>query len=419
METTSENREHGQTLVIIAILLVVFIGMMALVLDGGMAYANRRSSQNAADAAALAGARELCRGSSASVAIAAAQDYALNKNNASHALPVPDMSNLKMNVTTDIVYNTFLANILGRPVMTVTTTASAGCFRPCRGEGVLPVSWSCTPPQPGQPVDLNGCGVKTYSTDPPKLSNTLYIVMDNGKALGNVSTNGNYCRDAQTCLSDPNSTACLTSGAVYCDFNHDGVNENISPGDTGWLNLDGGSGSASTLRSWITPPYYQGQLRIHSWLQGITGNISNLYDTIRQYLLGKVVLIPVFNDVCAGNGLPEVTCPSQYHFTVTDTPGITSDITVPGSGNGNGYLHISNFSAFRITCVYEGKNKEYPIAPWTDCAAAHAFLTANPLVKDSSYNAVEGYFIDDYKSEFTGNCGVCDGVSPCTIYLDK
>lgn len=417
MEIKCENRERGQTLVIIAILLVVFLGMMALVLDGGMTYANRRSSQNAADAAALAGARELCRGSSASVADAAAQDYALNKNHASHAFPVPDMANLKMNVTTDIVYNTFLANILGRPVMTVTTTASAGCFRPCRGEGVLPVSWACTPIVQGDPAELNACGVVSVPSNSP--NPPLYIVMDNGKALGNVSQTGNYCRDPQVCKTQGyTSNACLTSGAVYCDFNHDGVNENISPGDTGWLNLDGGSGNAATLRSWITPPFYQGSLEIHTWMQGITGNISNLYATITQNLLGKIVLIPVFDQVCPGD--PQTTAGCNWHTGLSGLPnGRTTDQAVYGTGAGNGYLHIITFSAFRITCVYEGKNKQNPISPWTQCDAALQFLTLNPSINDNSYNSVEGYFINDYQPSFTGNCGVCDGVSPCTIYLNK
>ena len=56
--------ERGQTLVIIALFMVAVVGMAALVLDGGHAYAQRRRMQNAADAGALAGARELAGGGS-------------------------------------------------------------------------------------------------------------------------------------------------------------------------------------------------------------------------------------------------------------------------------------------------------------------------------------------------------------------
>jgi Flp pilus assembly protein TadG len=53
---TGAPRERGQILVIFALGLVVMIGMVGLVLDGGSAFAQRRNQQNAVDLAALAGA---------------------------------------------------------------------------------------------------------------------------------------------------------------------------------------------------------------------------------------------------------------------------------------------------------------------------------------------------------------------------
>jgi Tfp pilus assembly protein PilX len=50
------RRERGQILVIFALALIVIIGMVGLVLDGGSAFAQRRAEQNAADLAALAAA---------------------------------------------------------------------------------------------------------------------------------------------------------------------------------------------------------------------------------------------------------------------------------------------------------------------------------------------------------------------------
>jgi Flp pilus assembly protein TadG len=49
--------ERGQVLVMAALMMPVLLGMLALVLDVGNAYAQRRFMQNAADAASLAGAR--------------------------------------------------------------------------------------------------------------------------------------------------------------------------------------------------------------------------------------------------------------------------------------------------------------------------------------------------------------------------
>lgn len=52
------NSEKGQAIVYLAIGMVVFLGFVALAIDGGMALADRRRSQNAADSASLAGGAE-------------------------------------------------------------------------------------------------------------------------------------------------------------------------------------------------------------------------------------------------------------------------------------------------------------------------------------------------------------------------
>ncbi|WP_305041470.1 pilus assembly protein TadG-related protein, partial [Geoalkalibacter sp.] len=51
--------EKGAVAVLVAVLLMFLIGMVALVVDVGYLYATRSELQNAADAAALAGARQL------------------------------------------------------------------------------------------------------------------------------------------------------------------------------------------------------------------------------------------------------------------------------------------------------------------------------------------------------------------------
>ncbi len=55
MNTKPQNSEKGQAIVFLVIGLVVFLGFVALAIDGGMALADRRHEQNAADAASLAG----------------------------------------------------------------------------------------------------------------------------------------------------------------------------------------------------------------------------------------------------------------------------------------------------------------------------------------------------------------------------
>ncbi|HZW30871.1 MAG TPA: pilus assembly protein TadG-related protein [Isosphaeraceae bacterium] len=59
---------RGIVAVLVAVLMPVVIGVMALTLDGGLLYLQRRQAQSVADAAALAGAYQLYNGSNFSVA---------------------------------------------------------------------------------------------------------------------------------------------------------------------------------------------------------------------------------------------------------------------------------------------------------------------------------------------------------------
>ena len=56
------RHQRGQGFVLLSLFLVVLLGLVALGVDGGSLYLNRRQVQNAADAAALAGAFTMARG---------------------------------------------------------------------------------------------------------------------------------------------------------------------------------------------------------------------------------------------------------------------------------------------------------------------------------------------------------------------
>lgn len=73
------TNSEGQVAVIVALLIISFVGMTALVVDMGSLYEDRRSLQSAADAAALAGAQELPISSSKATQVAT--DY-ISKNRA-------------------------------------------------------------------------------------------------------------------------------------------------------------------------------------------------------------------------------------------------------------------------------------------------------------------------------------------------
>ena len=64
------HNRSGSTLVIVAILLPVLLGMVGLVIDGGIIMAGQRQTRNAADAAAMAAAQDLLQGRSTTTAVA-------------------------------------------------------------------------------------------------------------------------------------------------------------------------------------------------------------------------------------------------------------------------------------------------------------------------------------------------------------
>lgn len=84
-----DRREGGQIIVIFALALVVIIGMVGLVIDGGGAFAQRRSEQSVADVASLAGANAYMNttgvGTATAAAIAAARASA-TRNGYTHGV---------------------------------------------------------------------------------------------------------------------------------------------------------------------------------------------------------------------------------------------------------------------------------------------------------------------------------------------
>src|SRR5258708_25668801 len=85
MKPDIARSERGQSAVMVALLLVALVGMLALALDGGNAFFKRREAQNAADAGALAGAREWCNTQNATSAANRALEYAVTRNGATRA----------------------------------------------------------------------------------------------------------------------------------------------------------------------------------------------------------------------------------------------------------------------------------------------------------------------------------------------
>jgi len=133
------NGESGQTLVVVTLSLIALIGFLALAIDVGVLYSWRRNLQNAADAGALAGAGEICRGNPGS-AISVAEAYAL-ENRADSATAVREGENLNIvRVTATANVSLFFARVLGIAESGVTAEAAAVCGGVSRAGHVWPVA---------------------------------------------------------------------------------------------------------------------------------------------------------------------------------------------------------------------------------------------------------------------------------------
>ena len=370
MKIHNHRSPRGQSMVTVAILMFVFIGMLALVLDGGYAYLQRRAAQTAADAGALAGAREYCLGDDIDLAINTALEYALNRNTAIEAEASIDADGI-VTVQTHIPFTTFFGQVLGQPTITSSAIAAAGCFVPGAAVGILPVAWNCSPPIEGFPSDSNDCEI---------LYEKLYVIMDS-----KTSDEDFYCQDP------PNSG--FPEGTLDCDYDDDGLDDLVAGGDRSWLDLDGGGGGSSELVDWINGGF-DGTTKIHTWYGGQSGVANDVFQAAAGRV-GDYVLFPVFDAYCDQPGaLPEVSCPDLYH---------PIDTTVPSGGASTLYYHVISFAYFLITCV--------DAPPYGPCPGHEA--AGLPV----NVKTIEGYFVKKIPPGLSGKPGGGKDAGAYTLYL--
>lgn len=389
--------EKGQSMVLITGLLFAFFAILALVLDGGFLYYMRRNAQNAADAGALAGADDLCKFKDTGKAVGVAESTALD-NGVYTALANATLANPGgyVEVNTTIEYQSFFARLLNLNTAYPPAYAKAGCAPPGAGVGVLPVAWSCRPPNAGEQSDSDDCTLHYMNGDECSLDDDpMYIVVDSDTIEEDI-----YCQD-------PPNSGQPDPEYLDCDFDNDGVNDitPLSGGNRSWLNLDGsqnlpcGGGGADELNCWIDNGF-PGTIVPHTWIAGSTGAKTAVYQTVHDYLHGEFI-IPVFNDLCP-EGLPNEKCPGQMH---------DEDKIVVLNGSAD-YFHIISFSYFHIECV---NASPFPLASEPSCDV-HDYLENQGVLKDN-VKTIEGCFVEGFANSIGGDPGQGIDAGVYTIFL--
>ena len=235
--------ERGQILIMFTLAVLVIVGMMGLVLDGGAAYAQRRAEQGVADLASMAGATaylntqgDVATKSAAADAaarlVATANGYTQGVDDATVEILIAGHSagaTVRANVT-DAHRNNF-ASLVGMPTWDVTVTAAAEASdKPNGAIGAMPLLFN-SEAFPGAICDETAgpCSPEVYQ----------------------LPGSGN--QDVPQDATQFNWTIFCQASGNPCNANSDGVRDLIDGGgesDTIYLNDDIGplnSGAHTTL----------------------------------------------------------------------------------------------------------------------------------------------------------------------------
>jgi Flp pilus assembly protein TadG len=269
--------ERGGSAVHISLLMVPLLGFAAIAVDVGSLYAEKARLQIAADAAALAVARDCARGNCGDMQATAQNLVDANIGGASTAPPVLSTAPLSVTVTGRKPQQHWFAPVIGHDATAVSATATVAWGAPGGGTAALPLIFSWC-----EFLAQTGGGVPTGNTP-------------------------------RTILFPKSSdTGCTGPSNMFV------------PGGFGWLNTDGGNTCKATSR-------------VGGVFNSETGNnpSKGCNPADLERLIGKTVLLPIF-DEAGGTGSG-----AWYHvyayaaFEITDYyfAGQYKGVDKPCSGN--------------------------------------------------------------------------------------
>ncbi|WP_318506912.1 pilus assembly protein TadG-related protein [Bacillus sp. T3] len=139
------NNQNGAVAVIIALLMSVFLGISALVIDGGMLYMEKQKLRNVADAAALAGAQELPTTPDRAVS-KAIEAINLNEEDPNEFTITFSKNNHRITVRAEKSVDLVFAKVLGFAEAKVDAVSHSEIGTLTSGRGAVPVGVEYTSP---------------------------------------------------------------------------------------------------------------------------------------------------------------------------------------------------------------------------------------------------------------------------------
>lgn len=278
--------ERGAVSVVVALLLVALIGMGALVIDVGAAYAERRELQNGADAAALGIAEDCARG-----VIACTVASLTNLDDRADLYADPNASDDSADAAVDptdfdptgrvtVRTSTRDGDTAGTTVQFVfapiLSMVSEGDFDGRTMTARATARW-------GSPVDLKSI--------PLTISTCEYGASQAAGLLGQVPpfTTANEVTLGFHAGSGGGSTCAAEAG-------HDTDGDGKLPAGFGWLVRDA---ACRVVTSTVAGQDWVSKDPGNATADGGSGcSVAQLAEVMRTEVLGKVVGVPVFDDLC-------------------------------------------------------------------------------------------------------------------------
>ncbi len=344
--------QRGQAIVLVAVGMVALLGIAAIVVDGGNAWSQQRGTQNATDAAALAGAtvmvQNLAGVTKTDADVLAAINAKLAANSATFdTADYIDWNNATIQPVTNTAaaipasaagvavhgsrsFRTYLAGVAGINVLGTgaDATAVAGTLK-----GVCPADAGCAVVPVTFSINISDCAGNGNII----IGSTIWPLVDLATAQADKGV-GNHEAIVPLCK--------------------------VGPGGVGWLDL----GCGGTLKQQITNPC-NSAFDIPTWLHTSPGNPNSVEGQMNSYI-DKVILIPLFDGTCR------------------DIPasGFLPDCTDPGNGN-NLYFHIPKFAGFLLDRAYiQGNNKPA-------CNSAPGITVTPPAGGNGGTSCLKGWFV--------------------------
>jgi len=289
MESVKFDRQRGQILVQVAIMVGVLLAFVALAVDGGQVYGGRRRMQNAADAGALAGARKICfpEDIEGRTTITEEAEYYAGLNGAEDIeVDIPREGIVVVTAAQSL--DTFFAGIIGIYTANVRGEAAAACGAAGGASNVWPLAFD-----------------KTVYTETIDCGQEFFVFASRGSTEDNPCTAcAPYTEDQCEALdsSDP------YYNCLYCG--EEALGPHINTADRGWLEFpnpeDPYESPTECLPSYETScgsprvacwlrASYPGVLQIGDCVAGQSGVVASSEDDV-DYRVGDTVGIVLWDE---------------------------------------------------------------------------------------------------------------------------